>query len=212
MVYIIPRISIIPVIKLFTKKIEGLENLTSMKESGFIIASNHTSYMDHLFIASNVISKLDRKMHFLAKKEHFDNYLSRKWHEYAGAIPLDREAGGEDALRFAIKALKEKKIIGIYPEGTRSLTGKIQRGKIGVARLALASKVPVLPIGLIGTFEILPKGKHIPKFRKATIAIGVPMYFDKYYNKAEDPKVLRLITTKIMKEIGKLSNQKYEYE
>ena len=95
----------------------------------------------------------------------------------------DRQAGGKEALKWAVKALKQGKIIAIHPEGTRSLTGKLQKGKTGVVRLALAAKVPVIPIGLIGTFEILPKGKYIPKLKRATMNIGKPMYFGKYYDK-----------------------------
>ena len=107
--------------------------------------------------------------------------------------------------------MKSGKIIAIHPEGTRTLTGKLQQGKTGIARLALAAKAPVLPIGLIGTFEILPKGKHIPKFKKAAMNIGKLMAFEKYYNKKITKSLLRKITNKIMHEIAKLSNQKYDF-
>ena len=209
MVYLIPKLTIIPVVKLYFKKINGIENLP--KKGAFIAAANHASYIDHLIIAGCIISHLNRKVHFLAKKEHFDNPLKAAWHTYAGAIPLDRQKGGKGALRWAIKALKEGKIIAIHPEGTRSLTGKLQRGKTGVARLALAAKVPILPVGLIGTFEILPKGKYMPKLRKATMNIGKPIYFDKYYNRRITKKMLREITTTMMKEIARLCKQEYKF-
>jgi len=102
--------------------------------------------------------------------------------------------------------------MGVYPEGTRTLTGKLQRAKTGVARLALAAKVPVLPIGLTNTFKILPKGKWIPRFGRADVNIGKLMYFDEYYGKENNKKTLRLVTTKIMKEIAKLCGQKYEFD
>ena len=143
--------------------------------------------------------------------EDFDNTFKKIWHTYGGAVPIDRQAGGKDVLRWAVNALKKGKIIAIHPEGTRSLTGRLQKAKTGVARLALGSKVPVIPIGLIGTFEILPKGKYIPKLKRAEMNIGEPIYFDKYYNKRITKKLLREVTNIIMKEIAKLSKQKYNF-
>jgi len=209
MVYPIIKRIIPPVIKFWIKKVNGLENLP--KKSAFIVAANHASYMDHFIIVSTLVKHLNRKVHFIAKKEHFDNIFKKIWHNYVGAIPIDREKGGKEALKWAVKALKEGKIIGIHPEGTRSLTGKLQKAKTGIAQLALNTKVPVVPIGLIGTFEILPKGKYIPKLKKATMNIGKPLYFNKNYNKSINKKVLREVTTKVMKEIAKLSKQKYNF-
>lgn len=210
MVYTLTKLTIIPAIKLYVSKVSGLENLP--RKGAFIAAANHASYMDHLIISSYLISHLDRRVHFLAKKEHFDNILKKAWHNYAGAIPLDREKGGKKALRWAVKALKDGKIIAIHPEGTRSLTGKLQEAKTGVARLALLAKVPVVPIGLAGTFEMLPKGKYIPKFKRAAMNIGKPMHFAQYHNKKINKRILREVTTKVMKEIARLSNQKYNHK
>lgn len=209
MVYFLTKLTIIPTIKLWVREVNGLENLP--KKGAFIAAANHTSYMDHLIIASYLISHLNRRVHFLAKKEHFDNIFKKAWHNYAGAIPLDRKKGGKMALRWAVKALKEGRIIAIHPEGTRSLAGKLQKAKTGVARLALASKAPVIPVGLIGTFEILPKGKYIPKFKRAIMNIGIPIYFPEYNNKKISKKILREVTTRIMKEIAMLCKQEYNF-
>ena len=210
MIYPELRLTLVPLTKLWIRKVNGLENVP--KKHGFIVAANHSSYMDHMVIGSTIISHLDKKMHWLAKKEHFETFFQRLWHVYIGAIPLDRQSGGKEALRFAVRALKQKKIIVIYPEGTRTLTGKIQQARTGVARLALLSKAPVLPIGLIGTFHILPKGKYVPRFKKATMNIGKPMYFDKYYKRPITKRLLRKVTTEIMKEIARLSNQKYQFD
>ena len=209
MAYPIGKRILFPIIRFWIKEINGLGNIP--KDQVFIIAANHSSYMDHLVLGYIIIPRLNNKLHFLAKKEHFDNIFQRIWHTYAGAIPVDRKSGGNKALKIAIKALKQGKIIGIYPEGTRSLTGKLQRAKTGVARLALLSRAPVLPVGLVGTFDILPKGKRIPKLRKATMNIGKPIYFDEYYTLPITKRLLRKITTRIMKEIAKLSKQKYDY-
>ena len=210
MVYPIGKKIVPPIIKFWIKGVNGLENVP--KECPFIIAANHASYMDHLIITSIIIPHLNKKIHFLAKKEHFENFFEGAWHRYAGAIPLDRQKGGRKALKLAIKALKEGKIIAIYPEGTRSLTGKLQKAKTGIAQLALAARAPVVPIGLIGAFEILPKGKYMPKLKKAVMNIGKPMHFDEYYNKKINKRILRKITNKIMKEIAALSRKKYNFK
>ena len=210
MVYLIPKLTIIPAVKLYFRKINGIENIP--KKGAFIAAANHASYLDHLIIAGSIISHLNRKVHFLAKKEHFDNPLKAAWHTYAGAIPLDRQKGGKEALRWGVKALKEGKIIAIHPEGTRSLTGKLQEAKTGVARLALLAKAPVVPIGLIGTFDTLPKGKYIPRFKRGIMNIGKPMSFPQYYNKKINKRMLREVTNRIMKEIAKLCHQKYNFK
>jgi len=209
MVYTIGKILIPTITNLWVKEINGLENVP--KKGAFIVAANHASYMDHLIIMCTLVPYLNKKIHHLAKKEHFDNIFKKTWHTYAGAIPLDRQAGGKEALNWAVKALKRGKIIALHPEGTRSLTGKLQRAKTGVARLTLAAKVPVLPIGLIGAFEILPKGKYIPKLKRAVMNIGKPIYFNKYYNKKITKKLLRKVTNDIMKEIAKLCNQEYNF-
>ncbi len=209
MVYPIGKRIIPPIVKFWIKEINGMKN--APKKGAFIIVANHASYMDHPIIVCTFVTNFNRKVHFLSKKEHFNNPLKAAWHTYAGAIPLDREKGGKEALRLAVKALKQGSIIAIHPEGTRSLTGKLQRAKTGVARLALLSKAPVVPIGLIGTFRILPKGKYIPKAKRAIMNIGKPMYFEKYYDKKINKKMLREITNKIMKEIAKLSKQKYNF-
>tara|TARA_Y100000310_G_C20540650_1_gene743119 strand:+ start:172 stop:837 length:666 start_codon:yes stop_codon:yes gene_type:complete len=200
------------ILGLWIRKVKGLENLP--KNQAFIIASNHCSYIEHFLIGSLVISYLQKKIFVLAKKEHYEDITQKKWHKfwnnYLGQIPIDRSKG-EHALKLAIECLKKGKVLIIYPEGTRSLTGKIQKGKTGVSRLALGAQVPVVPLGIIGSFEILPKGKIIPNMKRATLNFGNPIYFNKYYNKPTTKKSLRSITNTIMKQIAKLSNQKYNF-
>ena len=199
MVYFIGKRIIPKIANLWVKKVHGLENLP--KKGAFIVVANHASYMDHLIIMCNLVPYLNRKIHHLAKKEHFDNILKKAWHTYAGTIPVDRQSGGKEALKWAVNALKKGKIIAVHPEGTRSLTGKLQKGKTGAARLALAAKVPIVPVGLIGTFEIMPKGKYIPKLKRASMYIGKPVYFNKYYNRQITKKLLRHITNTTMRRI-----------
>lgn len=209
MAYTIGKRLVCPVSNLYLKKVNGMENIP--KDRTFIVAANHESYMDHLFIVCTLVGCLNKKIHFLSKKEHFSNPIKAAWHNYAGAIPIDRQTGGKKALRLAVKALKEGKIIAIHPEGTRTLTGKLQKGKTGIAKLIMGAHVPVLPVGIIGSFEVLPKGKYMPNLKRATMNIGKLMYFDEYHDKKITKKLLREITDDIMKEIARLSKQKYEF-
>jgi len=195
--------------RLWTRKLSGAENIPKEK-IGFIIACNHSSYMDHFISGGTIIEKSKRMVYYLAKKEHFQGN-QKGWHKFLQAIPIDRQAGGKSGLKMAIKALKKGKIIAIYPEGTRTLTGKLNRAKTGIARLALTAKVPVLPIGLTNTFKILPKGKMFPKFKRTEVNIGKLMYFDKYYGQENNKNVLRSIADDIMKTIAKLSKKQYNF-
>jgi len=196
---------------MWVRKTRGKENIPT-KDIGMIVVANHSSYLDHFILGGTIMRATQRMTYFLSKKEHFEGFWQKKWHEFLCAIPLDRQAGGKKGLKKAISELKKKKIIVIYPEGTRTLTGKLQKGKTGAARLTLAAKVPVLPVSIRGTFDILPKGKWIPKAKRAEVSVGKLMYFDKYYGKENDHKTLRLVTTKIMKEIAKLSKKKYNFD
>jgi 1-acyl-sn-glycerol-3-phosphate acyltransferase len=192
-------------------KCVGIENIPIDK--GAILAANHSSYFDHLVVGCNIVPRMNKMVYFLAKKQHFDTFLQRQWHRYFKAIPLDRESGGREALREAIEYLRKGDLIVIYPEGTRTLTGRMNRAKTGVVRLALAARVPILPMGITNTFYILPKGKRFPKFgKKADLFIGEPIYLDQHYGKDIDGRTLREITTTIMKEIARLSNQEYNFD
>ena len=105
--------------------------------------------------------------------------------------------------------MKKGELAGIFPEGTRSPDGKIQKAKSGIANLAIAAKVPVLPIGIIGSHKILPKGNFFPRLKRCTINIGKPLVFKQYYNKKINKRMLDNVTRSIMKEIAKLAGQKY---
>ena len=101
-------------------------------------------------------------------------------------------------------------LFGIYPEGTRSPDGKLYKGHTGVARLAMGNSVPVLAVAMIGTREAQPIGQVKPNFRSPiTIKISPPMKFERYADRASDPKVLRQITDEIMFELRGLSGQEY---
>src|SRR5216683_1320855 len=124
---------------------EGTENVP--REGPAIIASNHLSFSDHFFGPL----PLPRKVIFLAKAEYFTGrglkgLISRAFIGGVGGIPVDRTGGeaGERALRTGLRVLSAGRLLGIYPEGTRTPDGRLYRGKTGVARLALESGAPVI--------------------------------------------------------------------
>jgi 1-acyl-sn-glycerol-3-phosphate acyltransferase len=178
-----------------------------------ILASNHLSFADHFFGPL----PLARKVVFLAKAEYFTKpgfmgLVSKAFFSGTGQIPIDRTGGeaSEWALRSGLRVLAEGKVLGIYPEGTRSRDGRLYKGRTGVARLALESRAPVVPCAMIGTFEFLPSGSFRPDMRIRPGAIfGEPLDFSRYAGQEADRDVLRAVTDEIMQAIQKLSGQTY---
>lgn len=198
---------------LFIKRVDGVRNIPD--KGPYIIASNHTSYMDIWAITIVLYFKKNRYIRFLAKKELLQDwyvtFLQKLFYKPENKpIYFDINNPTKDLIKESIRALKKNQIIGIFPESKRSLDGKIQKGKTGMVRIALRGKVPIIPIGITGAFEIMPTGKNIPKpKKKITLNIGKPIYLDKYYKRKITKKLLRNITDKVMKEIAKLSGQRY---
>jgi 1-acyl-sn-glycerol-3-phosphate acyltransferase len=170
-----------------------------------ILASNHLSYTDHYFLPA--VCK--RQIFFISKAQHFDVPVQRWFFEQVGVIPLRRGEGDNEAMTRSLQLLGDGNLFGIYPEGTRSTDGKLHKGRTGVARLALQAKVPVIPVGMIGTEKVLPKGKSFPKLHKVTVHIGAPMDFSSFYGMENDRKVCREVTDRIMLGIRDLSGQEY---
>ncbi len=215
MAYLISRWIIPTVYRLWIRKIEGIENIP--KGRGFIIAGNHTSYFDVLLLPSIILSKLDKKMIALVNSYYWEPLFSRFFLNLWEAIPVyvEKEKGAKEknkkSLGKALDYLKNGEIMMIFPEGKRSPDGKLQKAYNGIARLALKAKVPVLPCGIIGANNVMPKGKNFPRFKRCEVKIGKLMHFEKYYNKKLTKKMLDDVTRGIMKEIARLSKQEYNY-
>jgi 1-acyl-sn-glycerol-3-phosphate acyltransferase len=125
-----------------------------------------------------------------------------------GQVPVDRSGGrrSEAALLTGLKLLSEGACIGIYPEGTRSPDGKLYKGRTGIARMALESGAPVIPVAMLNTAEIQPTGQVVPKVMQVEMRFGEPMVFE---GDSSDIALLRSITDQIMKKIQELSGQEY---
>jgi 1-acyl-sn-glycerol-3-phosphate acyltransferase len=204
-------IAIGPVLRvLFRPQVEGAANVPA--EGPAILASNHLSYADWLFMPLT----LPRRVTFVAKAEYFTSpglkgWFQRKFFSGAGQVPIDRTgaSAAEGALSSARKILDEGELFGIYPEGTRSHDGRLYRGKTGVARLALETKAPVIPVAVLRTDLVAPPGKRFGSFTRPGVRFGKPLDFSRYEGMENDRYILRSITDEIMYEIMRLSGQEY---
>ncbi|AUZ34293.1 1-acyl-sn-glycerol-3-phosphate acyltransferase [Arthrobacter sp. PGP41] len=209
--WVMKRIFLGPVLKLlFRPWVKGLDNIPA--EGAAIIASNHLSFSDSIFMPLMV----RRPVVFLAKSEYFTGTgvkgrLTALFFRLTNQLPMDRSGGAASAasLSAGMEVLNHGGLLGIYPEGTRSPDSKLYRGKVGVARLALQAGVPVIPVAMIGTDKVQPIGKRLPNIRRIGMIFGEPLDFSRYRDQAEDRDIQRKVTDQIMFELMRLSGQEY---
>jgi 1-acyl-sn-glycerol-3-phosphate acyltransferase len=194
----------------FRPHVEGAQHIPD--EGPAILASNHLSYADWLFMPLT----LTRRVTFVAKAEYFETPGIKGWFQKtffsgAGQVPIDRSSGSAaaGAISAQLKLLKQGEICGIYPEGTRSHDGKLYRGRTGVARIALEAGVPVIPVAVINSDIIAPPGKVFGSMARPGVRFGKPLDFSRYEGLQDDRYILRAITDEIMYEIMRLSGQEY---
>ena len=200
-----------PILRLlFRPWVEGEENIPP--EGAAIFASNHLSFSDSIFLPL----VLPRRITFLAKADYFNGRgvkgrATAAFFKGAGQLPVDRSGGGagDAALNSGLKVLRRGELLGIYPEGTRSPDGRLYRGRVGVARMALEAACPVVPVAMIGTDKAQPTGKKVPKIMRIGVRIGKPLDFARYEGMENDRFVLRSITDELMYELMLLSGQEY---
>jgi len=194
---------------LYRPQVSGLENVPAT--GGAFIAANHLSMMDPAFLP--VI--LPRQISFIAKADLFNGRgvrgrLVGGFLRGVGMIPVDRSGGraSQAGIDAAVAALAEGRVFGIFPEGTRSPDGRLYRGRTGVARIALDSGAPVIPVAMIGTDALFRRTK-LPRIRRVGVVIGKPLHFSHYTGRHDDPVVLRTITDEVQAAIQALSKQDY---
>ncbi len=200
-----------PLVTVFFRPwVKGIEHIP--ETGGAILASNHLSVSDSIFLPVAV----DRPVIFLAKSDYFTGKglkgrVTAWFFRTINQIPMDRSGGAASAnsLGAGAQALVDGALLGIYPEGTRSPDGRLYRGKLGVAKLALEAGVPVIPVAMIGTDKVQPIGKRVPNIRRVGMIIGEPLDFSRYAGMSEDRFVQRSVTDEIMYAIMRLSGQEY---
>ncbi|MFH9413817.1 lysophospholipid acyltransferase family protein [Streptomyces rochei] len=209
--YVLKYVLLGPLLRvLFRPRIEGLDHVPA--SGAAIVAGNHLSFSDHFLMPA----VLRRRITFLAKAEYFTGpglkgRLTAFFFRSAGQIPVDRtgKEAGQAAIREGLGVLGRDELLGIYPEGTRSHDGRLYKGKVGVAVMALRAGVPVVPCAMIGTFEAQPPGRTIPRLHPVVIRFGEPLDFSRYAGMEGEKAVLRAVTDEIMYAILSLSGQEY---
>jgi len=215
MVFPISRYTWFPMIRHFVKKTYGLENLP--KSGPYLIACKHVGSLDGVFIAVVIIPKINRKIHFIANIAPWgwlwEKVVAQWWH---GGIPFLKE-NPRQCLDLGIEFLKKGEIVGIFPEGPfENFDKKHRRAKTGVARLAIWSQVPIVPVGLKyrlsqdSTFDKLRNRWHMIAHalkhpRSIEIYIGQPFELTEYYNQEIDKEILITATNKVMNKIEALT-------
>lgn len=194
----------------FRPWVRGVENIPATGPA--IVVCNHVSFVDSVFLPL----VLPRQMSFLAKSDYFTGkglkgFITRTFMTAAGQLPIDRTGGkaSEASLNTGLRVISEGRLLGIYPEGTRSPDGRMYRGRTGVARMVLEAQVPVIPAAVVGTRDVMPLGAKLPKVKRVGIIVGKPLDFSRFNGMEGDRFVLRAITDEIIYEMNRLSQQEY---
>lgn len=191
-------------------KVEGLEHVPASDAA--ILASNHLAVADSFYLPLVV----SRRITFLAKAEYFTGtglkgWFTRWFYTVAGQVPIDRTDAdsAQSALTTAARILGEGKLLGMYPEGTRSPDGRLYKGKTGLARLALETGMPVIPVAMIGTDVVNPPGSKMWRFGRVQVKFGTPMDFSRFEGLAGNRFIERAVIDEVMYELMRLSGQEY---
>ena len=194
---------------LFRPRLEGVENIP--KSGPVILASNHLSFIDSVILPLVI----KRRIYFLAASTYFEGKGLGKWAvarflKATGMIPIDRSGGkaSEASLKAGMSVLTKDRVLGIYPEGGRSRDGKAHRGRTGVARMALESGAPVVPVAMIDTEKVMSESGGV-KIRRIGISFGPPLDFSEFADHKQDHAILRVMTDRIMDAIVAMSGQEY---
>ena len=201
-----------PIVKaIFRPWIVGRTNVPATGAA--ILASNHLSFIDSIFLPLMI----DRPVTFLAKSDYFTGrgvkgWATRMFMKASGQLPIDRAGGkaSEASLNTGLQVLGRGDLLGIYPEGTRSPDGKLYRGRTGLARMALEARVPVIPVAMIDTDEVMPIGRKIPRIGRVGMIIGEPLDFSRFQGMEGDRYILRSVTDEIMVALQRLGAQEYQ--
>ena len=183
----------------FRGEVVGLGNLPT--SGGFLLAANHASYLDPPLIGCH----LSRQIAYFARKTLWKGGISTWWLDTVGTIPVDRD-GGQDisAIKRVLKALKENRGLILFPEGTRTLDGRLQPAKPGVGFIAVKTQVPVVPVRIFGSFEAFGKGRRLHLGTPVTVVFGKPISPAAYDDPRAGKERAQVASERIMAEIARL--------
>jgi 1-acyl-sn-glycerol-3-phosphate acyltransferase len=208
--YWVTKVVLTPILTVaFRPRVEGIGHVP--RKGPAILACNHVSYLDWMFLPLVVRW---RHISFLAKLEYFTGTglrgrFRRFFFTATGQVAVDRSGSdaASAALRTAARLLAQGKLVGIFPEGSRSRDGRLNRGRTGLARIAAETGVPVIPCATVGVFDLCPPGKRVPRPRKVGVRFAPPMVFPSRPGSTPTPAELRAFTDELMAVIQGLSGQ-----
>jgi len=184
----------------------GKENIP--KKKPYILAANHESYFDFICLAT----VFPKRIYFLAGEVFFKRWWWRPFVEMTGQIMVDRNSKDKsDSVKQVLEYLKKNRIVAIFPEGTRSADEKLKKAYTGTVKISLKANVPIVPVGIIGTYEIMSRHDKYPKFKKCKIIFGKPIFLNDLKN-GESEEDINFLTHKVlMKQIAQLVDKNYDY-
>ena len=179
-------------------KIEGAENIPA--EGTYIVAANHVSYLDPPLVGIC----FGKQVFFMAKSELFKVPLLGQFLRGIGSFPVTRETADMKAIKHALALLKEGKILGIFPEGSRSRSGTVEEGELGVALLAKKGQVPIVPCAVQGTYRSVKMKGILPQFSRIRVIIGKPIYLNEAQEGLSRKECMKRFTVEVMGQLKQL--------
>jgi 1-acyl-sn-glycerol-3-phosphate acyltransferase len=201
MLYWIAYVLVYTLARLFLRmRVIGIENVP--RDGGAIIAANHMSYLDIPLLGC----ALKRRADFIGKSELFRNPMVGFLFRRLGGFPIKRGSIDRSALVEAVKRLKAGRLVVFYPEGRRSEDGLLQRAKPGIGMVAVKAQVPIIPVLIEGTGQILPKRSWRFRFHPVVIRFGPPLDPSKFEDRNQDKLTYTKISQAVMEGIRELTN------
>ncbi len=160
-------------------RIHGRDNLDTV-DPPVLFFSNHSSHLDATLIMTTLPDKWQAKTAVGAARDYFFDVWWRQAFTALvyGAFPIDRSKGARGATDKAGELIRDGWSIVVFPEGTRSPDGHVQRFRHGAARLCLEAGIPAVPIAIVGAYQAMPKGRFWPKPGRPTVTVryGRPIF------------------------------------
>lgn len=175
-------------------RVIGAENIPA--SGAFILAANHVSNWDPPFLGTFI----EREVCYMGKEELFKNPIMACICKALHVFPVKRGAADKTAIKTALKILKDGKCFGIFPEGTRSKTGKLGKAESGVSLIAAMAKAPIIPAAIVNTEKIFSRAEFLPRL---VVVYGTPI---KFSGSTKDKEALANFAQELMNEIAKLKN------
>lgn len=204
------RFLLVPLLRLFfAPTVIGRRNVP--KRGGVLLASNHLAFIDSCIIT--LVAR--RPVRFMVKEEFVSHrglggWITKMFFRSIGAVPVRRGAGhaAQEALDQGLEVLRDGDAFSLYPEGTRSLDGRLYKGRTGVAWLALSAGVPIVPVAVRGTDELQPAGGSRFRIRRHVLRVefGAPIEVDGF-GAANSGRARRELTDAVMDAIAAMSGQ-----